>query len=129
MLWPFRARWRLAPTLGEQGERLAAKHLKRHGFRILERNVRLGPNEVDLIAREGDTVVFVEVKTRRACDPVPPEANVGPEKQRRLRRAARIYISRHDDGETYYRFDIVSVCIPEKGRPDVVLFRDAFQGH
>ena len=119
--------WRKAKPLGQQGEDLAAKTLKRDGYTILERNAHLGRYEIDIIAREGDTIAFVEVKTRRNDDIASPEANVTSKKQLHLSRAAKIYMSRIDDAETYYRFDVMSVLIPEQGRPSVTIFRDAFQ--
>lgn len=113
--------------LGPRGEGLAAKALKRAGYKILERNIKLGRYEIDLIAREGDTIAFVEVKTRRIGDPVPPEENVHHAKRRRIISAAKLYIARQTDPSLYYRFDIVSVIIPHKGKPDITILRDAFQ--
>lgn len=113
-------------TLGQRGEDLAVRALKRAGYRILERNAQLGRYEVDIIAREGDTTAFVEVKARRADDPAGPEDNVTPAKQRRLMHAANLYISRIDDPNAYYRFDVVAVLIPERGKPQITIHRNAF---
>jgi len=121
-LWPAPA----AP-LGKRGEDIAAKALRRRGYKLLGRNVQLGRNEVDLIARDGDTIVFVEVKTRRSAGVAEPEDNITMEKQKRLSRAARIYMDRDNDPHAYYRFDVVSVVIPEKGRPDVTVYQNAFE--
>ena len=123
--WRF---WRKpAPEpIGRRGEKLAAKHLKRAGYRILDRNVKLGRFEIDIIAREGDTIAFVEVKTRRTNTFLEPEANVTPTKQQHIRRAAKIYIDRQNDPTMYYRYDIVSVVLPDEGKPLVKIFRDAF---
>jgi putative endonuclease len=121
--------WRSEPRpLGQRGEEYAANYLKRAGYAILGRNLRLGRNELDILARDGDTVVFVEVRSRASNEPVPPEDTINPEKRRRLRAAARYYLSRHQEPDTYYRFDVVSVVIPEKGKPVITLYRDAFQG-
>lgn len=114
-------------NLGEEGEHRAAKALRKAGYKILERNAKLGRYEIDIIAREGDTVAFVEVKTRRSSEPVPPEENVGWQKQQHINRAADIWIARNGDEGTYYRFDIVSVVIPEEGKPRIEIFQDAFQ--
>jgi len=124
--WRF---WRKrAPTpLGQRGEDLAAKHLERAGYRILERNAKLGKFEIDIIAREGDTTAFVEVKTRRSNSFLEPEANVTPAKQRHIRRAAALYIARQNDPAMYYRYDIVSVVLPDEGKPQVTILRDAFR--
>lgn len=113
--------------LGRQGEDLAARTLRRAGYTILERNARLGRYEIDIIAREGDTVAFVEVKTRRDEDLALPEDNVNYAKRQRLERAAHIYISRQTDSSLYYRFDVVSIILPQWGEPSVALYRDAFQ--
>jgi putative endonuclease len=114
--------------LGELGEDLAAKHLRRQGFRILERNADLGRYEIDIIAQDGDTLVFVEVKSRRTADSVHPEDNVGHTKQQHIRSAAAWYLKQKGDPDTYVRFDVVSVHIPESGKPTCTLIRDAFPG-
>ncbi|MBI5093522.1 MAG: YraN family protein [Candidatus Hydrogenedentes bacterium] len=123
-MWPFR---KTPLPLGQRGEDLAAKHLQRAGYRILDRNVRLGRNEIDIIAQEGDTVAFVEVKTRQTDSFAEPEANVNFGKRNRIRRAARVFIARQKDPDLYYRFDIVSVVLPDQGKPQVTLYRDAFR--
>jgi len=114
-------------SLGARGEDIAVRALRRAGYRILSRNTRLGQYEIDVIGREGDTTAFIEVKTRRTSDPVPPEENVGPLKRRHIVAAARRYMAREDDPEQYYRFDIVSVVVPEQGKPEVAILRDAFR--
>ena len=123
----MRLPWRRAKPLGARGEDFAAKALKREGYAILDRNVHLGRYEVDIIAREGDTVAFVEVKTRRRDDIASPEANITSTKQLHLSRAAKIYMSRVGDTKIYYRFDVVSVLIPEQGKRSITIFRDAFR--
>ena len=113
-------------ALGPWGESVAARHLRREGYKILDRNVRLGRNEIDIIARDQDTIVFVEVRTRATLDDAPPEDSITEVKMRHLRRAARHYISRHGGDGTYYRFDAVSVVRSKSGRPELRHFRDAF---
>lgn len=112
--------------LGAQGEDAAAKYLKRNGFKILARNARLSRYEIDIIAREGDTIAFVEVKTRRSDSVAYPEDNVDARKRNHIRRAAHAYIANHGDDDTYYRFDIASVLIPDGGRATITLYRNAF---
>lgn len=114
-------------SLGEQGERIAAKALKRAGYKILERNARLGRYEIDIIAREGDTIAFVEVKTRRTADPIRPEDNVGWKKQRHIASAAEVWIRRNGDDATYYRYDIVSIVLPEDAPAQIEIIREAFR--
>ncbi len=113
--------------LGERGERLAVKTLKREGYTILGKNLQLGRYEVDILAQEGDTVVFVEVKSRRSDDLAAPEANVSYKKQQHLSRAARWYLKDHEDPDLYYRFDVLGIVFPERGKPEVTIFRNAFQ--
>jgi Holliday junction resolvase-like predicted endonuclease len=69
----------------------------------------------------------VEVKTRRTDEFADPEANVTREKQKRICRAAHQYVEQRDDPTLYYRFDVVSVLLPEKGKPAITLYRDAFR--
>jgi len=117
---------RKARPLGRRGEDAAVKALRRAGYTILERNAKLGRYEIDVIAREGDTTAFVEVKARRRSDAITPEDSVGHTKRRHIRAAARRYIADEDDANRYYRFDIVSVVLPDRGKPDVTIHSNAF---
>jgi putative endonuclease len=113
---------------GNRGERLAARYLKRKGMRILTRSYRTSRGEIDLIARDGNTLVFVEVKTRSRGQPA--EA-VTPEKQRRLTLASMRFLKRYgllDEPEPVpCRFDIVAIVWPEgRGSPSIEHFPDAF---
>ncbi len=124
MRWPFRKR--VPKPLGSRGEDMAARHLKRKGYRILERNAWYGPNEIDIVAFEDDTVVFVEVRTTRHAGAVPPEDSVGHEKQRRLRRAAEFYIAAHPRWELYYRFDVIGIVLDASGQTRLEHIENAF---
>ena len=112
--------------LGRRGENAAAKHLRRLGYRILERNARFGRCEIDIIAQEGDTIAFVEVKTRSSDAFLAPEKSITVRKRAHIRQAAQEYIRKRDDPTRYYRFDVVSVVIPDQSAPVVTLRRDAF---
>lgn len=96
--------------LGRRGEELAARYLERSGYTILHRNWRAGRLEIDLIARIGDTVAFVEVKTRRP-GPQHPAAAVDRRKRARLGRAAARWIATRLDRAAEYRFDVVTVRV------------------
>ena len=113
-------------NLGQWGEELAATHLQRKGYKILGRNVKLGKYEIDIITLKGDTTAFVEVKTRQHDDFAEPEANVDEKKKDHIRRAAHYYISNKDDPEMYYRFDVVAVIAPARGKPTITIYYDAF---
>lgn len=100
--------------LGERGEREAAGFLRRKGYRVLARRYRTRRGEIDLIARDGDTLVFVEVKTRRVG--APAEA-VTLQKQRRLARAAYEFAREQRVLGQRARFDVVAIVWPDDRRP------------
>jgi len=112
--WKDRAR---APTraLGQVGEAAAARFLERHGLVILARNLRCRLGEIDLLARDGPTLVFVEVKARRGLLGDPPEAAVDARKRARLTRLALRYLAARRLGERSCRFDVVGVSLDEAG--------------
>ncbi len=93
-----------------RGERRAALHYRLRGYRILAANARVAGNELDLVARRGRTLVFCEVKEKRGGRYGDPEEMVGPEKQRRVRRAAEAWLAaRPDLAGCSVRFDVVAV--------------------
>lgn len=112
--------------VGAYGERVAARHLQQHGLVVLERNWRCPDGEVDIVAREGDALVFCEVKTRRSERYGLPVEAVVAAKTARLRRLAGRWL--HESGvhaETV-RFDVVSVWPQRSGRALVEHRRGAF---
>ena len=113
-------------ALGASGEAIAARHLERRGFRILERNVRCHRGEIDLVALDAGTVVFVEVKSNRGRRYGAPEEMVTPAKQRRLTRLAVWYLQRRGWLGRAARFDVVAVDWDRTGAAAVRLFLDAF---
>jgi putative endonuclease len=117
----------LKKLLGDRGERAAARFLRRQGFRILARQSSNRFGEIDLIALDGDTIVFVEVKTRRSGDAGHPTESVTLEKQSRMTRAALAFLKSRGLLEARARFDVVSVMWPAGSRkPQVDHYRDAF---
>ncbi|MBE0598161.1 MAG: YraN family protein [Desulfuromonadales bacterium] len=96
-------------TLGRWGEEAAARYLHQLGMKILERNFRTPVGELDIIARHGRTLVFVEVKTRRTDAFGPPQAAVGPTKQRQIVRAAQWYLVGGAGRGLQPRFDVIAV--------------------
>jgi len=113
-------------TVGRDAETAAADYLTRAGFNVLERNVRLGHGEIDLVCRDGDVLVFVEVKCRRATWGDPPAAAVSWHKQRRLTRLAQHYLKWRRLEGVRCRFDVVSVTVDADGRADMGHVRNAF---
>jgi putative endonuclease len=95
--------------LGEWGERTAARRLSRRGYRIIARNYRASGAEIDLIALDGDTLVFVEVKTRRTDVCGEGTEAVDSRKRVQIKRAAAHFIQRHRADERAIRFDVVAL--------------------
>jgi len=100
---------------GDAGEAFAAAHLEAHGFRVLARNFRTRMGEVDIIARNGQYVLFVEVKARKAGSMVTAEEAVDFHKQRRLRAAAEYYLVGHPSA-LQPRFDVMCVELGPGGQ-------------
>jgi len=113
-------------SLGKKGEDLAIAQLRALKYKILERNFKCALGEIDIIARERDTLVFVEVKTRRTRDFGGPAAAVNARKQRQLSRVALTYLNMKKLPQMPARFDVVAVeLIPPA--PHIEVLRDAFE--
>lgn len=105
-------------TLGDRGENLAARHLRNLGYRIITRNYRCPLGEIDIVARDGTTLVFVEVKTRAYDDQgVSPEDQVNNAKQHQITKAAKYYLGRYGTVQPAARFDVVAVVWPDNRDP------------
>jgi putative endonuclease len=113
--------------LGRSGEELACRFLKKKGYKILEKNYRGRLGEIDVVAREGGCLVFVEVKTRSTTSHGHPLESIDSRKQRQLAKAAGEYLADCGDEEQLCRFDAVSVIVGEDSNPDVELVRNAFE--
>lgn len=95
--------------LGASGEQIAAKFLSERGYEIIGRNVRFRAGELDLVARDGETLVFVEVKTRLSNRVGTGEEAITLTKQRQLARLAQVYLAGQGGGASACRFDVVVV--------------------
>lgn len=104
--------------LGERGENAAARYLRNKGYKIIIRNFRCELGEIDIIARDGKTLVFVEVKTRAYDDPT-PEEQVNAVKQQKLTQVAKLYLSRYGSPQPPARFDVVAIVWPS-GQPPII---------
>ena len=98
--------------LGRKGEKLAADFLKSLDYTILKRNCRIGHSDIDILAKDKDTLVFVEVRTRSRKDRGMPEETLSTKKLRRMKRTAEIYLSAHNH-ESTSRLDAVCIVIDE----------------
>src|SRR6478752_495562 len=113
--------------LGTRGENLACQFLRKNGYKILYRNFRgRSGGEIDLVCRDGDTLVFVEVKTRTDEDFGRPFDAVGREKQKRISRGGLAWLRLLDNPEILFRFDVVEVVIAPEAKPRLELLRNAF---
>lgn len=102
--------------VGRRGEELAARELHQAGLVIVDRNVRLPGGEIDLVAREGDELVFVEVKTRIGDASTAPDEIVNLAKLQRLERLAEAYVERLGEPDVAWRVDVVAVVLGRDGR-------------
>lgn len=114
-------------ALGDRGENMAARFLRNAGYKIIMRNFRCDLGEIDIIARQGKTLVFVEVKTRAYDDPT-PEEQVNSFKQHQIQNAARFYLSRYGVPQPPARFDVIAIIWPT-GQPPIIRHTEhAFDG-
>jgi len=111
--------------LGEKGEGVAVQFLKTQGYKIITQNYKTRIGEIDIIAREGDTLVFVEVKTRESIAYGKPFEAVDYFKKRKIVNVAMLYLKKMKEIPPC-RFDVISICY-EQGKPDCELIKDAFE--
>lgn len=114
--------------LGEWGERRAEEFLRAQGYRVVERNWRCSAGEVDLIAWEGEYLVFVEVRTRRGRSYGTPEESVTSAKQAKLIALAQMYMQGHPQLRCNWRIDVVAVELWRTSKPRINLIRSAVMG-
>jgi putative endonuclease len=110
---------------GKEGEKIAAAYLKKNGYRIIETNFRCPIGEIDIIAKDNNDLVFVEVKTRKSSDLGYPEQAVGIKKQKKMSQLALWYLQNRKVTDTGARFDVVAIVLkPEKN--EIILIKNAF---
>jgi putative endonuclease len=125
---------RRVPALGERGEALAAKFLIKNGYRLVCSNftIPVGRNsksvqvtgEIDIIALDGGTLCFIEVKTRRSDEFTPVITSVDTRKQRQITRTAKVYRRIFGVGDMEYRYDVVTVLFPKYADPEINILKD-----
>ena len=112
---------------GARGEKLACRLLRRNGYKILYRNFKgRSGGEIDIVCRDRDTLVFVEVKTRTRVDFGRPITAVDREKKKRISRGGLNWLRMLDDPDILFRFDVVEVIIAEDASPRLELIKNAF---
>ena len=112
--------------LGRKGEEIAVRFLKKKGYRIIEKNYVCKMGEMDIIAKEKDTLAFVEVKTRTSTTFGPPQLAVNPKKQMQLSKVALYFLKEKGIEDVKARFDVVAILLGPKGE-EIELIRDAFE--
>ncbi|NOX65201.1 MAG: YraN family protein [Chlorobi bacterium] len=111
---------------GDKGEDYACDLLVEKNFKIIKRNYRYGHGEIDVVAQDGDVLVFVEVKTRKNLEFGYPISGVTKAKQRQIRKIAEAYLIEHDVTDTDCRFDVVGVLLQGNERPVIDHIENAF---
>ena len=101
--------------LGRRGEDIAVGHLQRRGYVIVARNWRCSAGEIDIVAQEGETLAFVEVRTRRGERFGTPEESITPDKQARLVTLAETYLQEEDLPDVAWRIDVVGIVLGQQG--------------
>lgn len=113
-------------TFGAQSEDLAVWYLKKNGYKILEQNYRTRLGEIDIIAKEKKTIVFVEVKSRRSIRYGSPKWSVTHQKQRKISMVALQYLKKTRQIDAAARFDVVAV-ISNRDEPQIEVVKNAFE--
>jgi putative endonuclease len=115
--------------LGAFGERVAKGYLQKHGYEIMESNFRCPAGEIDIVARDGDAIVFVEVRTRRGQQFGTPEESITPAKKAKLIELAESYIQAREDLPLPWRIDVVAIEVNRGGEISrIELIEDAIGG-
>ena len=111
--------------IGKWGEQAAAEYIQNKGYSILGKNIRTPHGEIDIIAKDGETLVFCEVKSRRSDEFGDPEYAIPPRKQQQIRKIARGYLFEHEIKEQDCRFDVVAIRM-RGNTPEINYMRNAF---
>ena len=112
---------------GKNAETVAARALKKNGYRILEKNFKTREGEIDIIAMDGDALVFVEVKARASGTAGSPKEAVTWQKQKRISKAAQYYLKTQKAETARSRFDVVAITYSGASEPSIEIIRNAFE--
>jgi putative endonuclease len=107
-------------SLGRLGEALAGAFLNDKGYTILERNWRTPYGEIDVVAKQGESIVFVEVKTRSSKGLGPPEISITPRKAEHMRSSAEYYIQQHPETNADWRIDLITIQLQSDDSPAII---------
>ena len=107
-------------SLGRMGESIAGAFLKNKGYTLLERNWRTPYGEIDLVVKNNETIIFVEVKTRASTSLGPPEISITARKAEHMHDAAEYYIQQHPELTNDWRIDVVTIQLQPKNKPALI---------
>ncbi len=113
-------------TLGTKGEKIAEEFLKNKGFQIIEKNYKNKYGEIDIIAKQEEELIFVEVRTKSSAQFSDPETWVDFKKQNKLIRMANLYISEKDITNTNCRFDVIGITLTKNNNKNITHIENAF---
>jgi putative endonuclease len=125
--WSPRGMTKGTSELGKKGEKIARKYLRRQGYRIRALNYSCPSGEIDIIAQDGKTISFVEVRTLSSGKYGPPFETLTFRKRRNATRTALHYLHRFNLADRDWRFDFVGIVLPENSAPEIELVKDAFR--
>jgi len=114
-------------TTGKEGEKIAEKHLREKGYKILTKNFRTNLGEIDIICLDRETIIFVEVKTNTSKDFGAPESRVDSRKQRQIIKGALSFLKQRGKLNSDCRFDVVSILLMKNAKPEIEHIENAFQ--
>ena len=112
--------------IGKEGENIAANYLTEKGFEIIERNYQYGHGEIDIVARDKDYLVFVEVKTRLNLEYGEPEYAINPKKIKQIKKMVELYLFDKEIEEASCRFDVVAILFKDESNPKINYYENAF---
>jgi putative endonuclease len=112
--------------IGKEGEEIAAKFLQENGFNIIKRNYQYGHGEIDIVAKDGDELVFIEVKTRQNLELGEPEYAITKKKIIQIKKMAELYLFDNEIEEADCRFDVVAILIDDITNPKITYYKNAF---
>jgi putative endonuclease len=113
-------------TLGKEGEEIATVYLKQKGFEIIERNYQYGHGEIDIVAKDKNELVFIEVKTRQNLDFGEPEYAINKKKMQQIKKMAELYLFDKEIEEADCRFDVVAILLEDESNPQITHYENAF---
>lgn len=122
----WRSLFKKEENLGKKGEKIALRYLKKSGFEIIECGFRALRGEIDIIAKEKETIVFVEVKTRRSNEFGSPLEAIDLNKQKQIKKIAAVYISKKYRKFIPCRFDVIGIMVEKKGDYKISHIKNAF---